>query len=326
VWAVAAAGDVVAAADLLYGPRLFSGASGQELVQLGGLASSMTKADVATIGHYAYLLGRPRLRVVDFADPAAPELVSTPEVCADVIAVVGDRAVVAGGARLEVLDVSEPSKPASVGWCWLDPPPGNPTAPGTAVITTYGVAANSTHAYVSVDVVTYPAPGDFAFTAVVDISDSANPVQVFSTEEVVGHAALFGKHLYVAWGELEILDVTDPETPLNVGTLEPPGLNHFTGPLQVVGSQLFVSDYGGGISGLGRAGVFVLDLADPLHPMIVGEYRTGWDASDVAVGNGRAYIADGLAGVHAVEIGACQTLFVDNLESGGTVRWSLTVR
>ena len=39
----------------------------------------------------------------------------------------------------------------------------------------------------------------------------------------------------------------------------------------------------------------------------------------------RAYIADGLAGVHAVEVGACRTLFVDNLESGTTARWSVVV-
>ena len=59
--------------------------------------------------------------------------------------------------------------------------------------------------------------------------------------------------------------------------------------------------------------------------MLVGEYRTAWPAPDVTVSNGRAYLADGYAGVFALDLDACRTLFVDNLESGGTARWSVAV-
>lgn len=72
-------------------------------------------------------------------------------------------------------------------------------------------------------------------------------------------------------------------------------------------------------------GLSVLDISDPVHPMLVGDYRTAWPAPDLAVSNGRAYVANGFAGVLALDVDACRTLFADNLQSGGTARWSLAV-
>lgn len=321
VWAAATVGDVAVVADRTYGLRLFDGGTGPALQEIGNLPITMTMTDLEVIGQHAYVVGQPRLHVVDVADPGAPRLVAEPDVVADSIAVVGDRAVVAK-RQVEVLDVSDPSNPVALGSCVPDPPPGTPSG-GTVWEESCGVAATPTHAYACISYSVYPPlpPTPVSFTAIVDITDSSNPVQVGTLQS--GPPAVYGNYLYLAWSDLEIFDVTDPQEPVYVASMEPPYLKHFTGPLRIVGSQMYVSDYGYGF--MGHAGMFVLDLADPVHPMIVGEYRTGWDASDVAVSNGRAYIADGSAGVHAVDVGACQTLFVDNLESGGTARWSVAV-
>ena len=320
VTAVASAGDLVVVADADAGVRLLDGASGPELRQLGQVETfyaDLRVNDIALHGAHAYLAEEYLVDVVDIADPAAPTVVTTLDVYADLITVVGDRAVIVKGA-LEVFDLTDPSAPLSLGPpCTLPDPHHYSTYPHAIAM-----AANATHAYVDMFYQGLPWYPDNWANYVVDISDPANPVAVLLPDLAFLGAALRGQYLYAAQiDRIGVYDVSDPLSPVEVGMVPAPPYASYFGRLEIEGDLLLAAE--DDTESLG--GMYVLDLSDPVHPMLVGEYRTAWPAPDVTVSNGRAYLADGYAGVFALDVDACRTLFADNLESGGTARWSLSV-
>jgi hypothetical protein len=317
VGALAAAGDLLAVGDAYVGLRLFDGASGPELPQLGWLETAGVQdvTDLALKGQYAYLAEQYVFEVVDVSDPTSPAFVGMYFTYADLITVVGDRAVVAKWG-IEVLDLGEPWKPASLGYVEL-PPPGGMSMYADA----FDLAANATHAYVSIYFYLPPfGPQEYA-TYAVDISDPVHPVMLWYTQDYgVRGLAICDQYLYVAdFSWLVVLDVTDPASPIEIGRVAQVPGSPFDGRLEVEGGLLFALNSETTIGDL-----IVLDLADPAKPVVVGVYQTGGDASRVAVANGRAYIGDGSAGVHAVDVTACSP-FADGFESGDTSAWSATV-
>jgi hypothetical protein len=52
----------------------------------------------------------------------------------------------------------------------------------------------------------------------------------------------------------------------------------------------------------GFAGLHVIDISDPIHPVRVGGYDTSGYAGGVAVSGNYAYVADGTNGLQVIDI------------------------
>jgi hypothetical protein len=84
---------------------------------------------------------------------------------------------------------------------------------------------------------------------------------------------------------LQLYDVTDPgATPKLLSAFKTPGGR----PLRVAlkGTLAYVAD--------GREGLQIVDLTNPLKPVIVGAFKTAAPARDVAVGDSLVLVATGM--------------------------------
>jgi len=93
-----------------------------------------------------------------------------------------------------------------------------------------------------------------------------------------------GGYAYVAdWNAgLRVIDVSDPENPVEIGYYDTPGYAH---GVYISGSYAYVAD--------GDWGLRVIDVSDPSNPEEVGYYDTPGLGCDVYVSRGYAYVADG---------------------------------
>jgi hypothetical protein len=243
----------------------------------------------------------------------------------------GTRAYVAASvAGLQILDVTDPAAMVVL---------GSVLTPGPAL----GVSVSGTHAYV--------AAGDSGLL-VVDLSDSAAIVGRFETP---GHALKveIRNHLaYVADGQagLIVLDVSDPHAPQLVGALDTPGYAYdvlvddryayvadgVTGLLiidillpsspRVVG-QLDTPGYAQGLSLVGSiicladgydSGLCLIDVSDPLSPILTGLASISAEFVAVAARDGYAYVAAEYYGVFIFDISDPAAPFVTNYVQVGT--------
>jgi hypothetical protein len=99
--------------------------------------------------------------------------------------------------------------------------------------------------------------------------------------------AVAGQCAYVAddqtiGGGLRVIDVSDPDNPVQRGYCETPG-DAFD--VALAGDYAYVADW--------DAGVSVIDVSDPTNPQVVGQYDTPGLAMGVAVCGAYAYLADG---------------------------------
>ncbi|HYR90980.1 MAG TPA: Ig-like domain-containing protein, partial [Terriglobia bacterium] len=205
---------------------------------------------------------------------------------ANSVAVQGNYAYVAAGAQgLHIVDITDRTSPEIVNSIQLN---GNAN----------DVKVNGAQAYVAV--------GN-AGLQVVDVSNPLNPQQV-STLNTGGEAwdlAFKGDGLvFVANGSagLAIVDAT-AAVPAVVGTLNLPGIS----------KGVDVEDYEGPnrrrivVVARGANGLGVIDVADPRHPVLIGNLNGG-DARDVVLGFDtgfglRAFVADAVRGLTTVNLG-----------------------
>jgi len=106
------------------------------------------------------------------------------------------------------------------------------------------------------------------------------------------------------------VNVTDPQNPQLVSTMDTPGEANDVAVISPGGSG------SGGVSSAdgsetrpyyvlvadGSAGLQVINVADPANPLFVGTYDTPDDARSVAVSGNYAYVADGSAGLQVVDV------------------------
>ena len=96
-----------------------------------------------------------------------------------------------------------------------------------------------------------------------------------------------GSHLYVAdeSGALRIIDVSDPQVPIEIGHLLPKGRRVDVRGVDVAGSHAYLAaGYDAGLS--------VVDISDPKNPREVGNYDTPRSARSVRVSGSYAYVGD----------------------------------
>ncbi|MCP4345480.1 MAG: hypothetical protein GY795_08130, partial [Desulfobacterales bacterium] len=104
--------------------------------------------------------------------------------------------------------------------------------------------------------------------------------------------AVVGNTAYVADGSgLQIIDVSNPESPVIIGTANTPGGAQ---GVAVVGNTAYVAD--------GSEGLQVIDVSNPESPVIIGTVDTPDKALGVAVVENTVYVADGSEGLQVIDV------------------------
>jgi len=127
--------------------------------------------------------------------------------------------------------------------------------------------------------------------------DALTPLGRFDTYADDGssayHVCLHGDLVYVACDtELKVLDVTDPTTPLQIGTW-----NEFGGVLQVnkVANRLYAYDPD-------LRGFYILDISNPASPFRVGSIGTLGRPEQVSVAGNLLAAAEGPSGLQIFDV------------------------
>jgi hypothetical protein len=202
---------------------------------------------LAVAGGYAYVGGGDGgLNVVDLSAPARVGILHGD---AYVVAVDGARAYVGGRTGLRIVDISDPAHPVKLGAIH---------GPWSAS----ELRADGNRLYVA------PYPGKSLL--IYDVSDPANPQLGGSYDnshestsmQVAGTIAYLGDGLF---GRIDVIDVTDAAAPALLGhlNLTPGALSD----LALDGNSLYAS-----LPAIPGGGMRRIDLSDPAHPAIAGEY------------------------------------------------------
>ena len=272
--------------------------------------------DVQLVGPLAYLATYPEgLQIVDVSNPTMPVLVgkhkfrgSAREVC-----VVGTRAYLVdftGG--LEIVETAEPSAPVRLGGYDTLITPRQIEVIGSVAYLSghYGLQLQKMEA-MDISNPSQPAPRPQALLG------DALTIQLEGTRVYLGDAE--------AW--LRIVDFTDPEHPVPLGSFNPAGLPFAPGFLadqrveriRINGSRAYLAN--------GKGGLQILDVSDPTRPTRVGgspDYAFG-SAVDVQVSGNIAYVAAGYVntggGLDILDVSDPSTIVrLGNFMAPGTTR------
>lgn len=133
-------------------------------------------------------------------------------------------------------------------------------------------------------------------TQVVPIEGHRNTSRLQVVGQVGGPTqavATQGSYTYVGVGlRLVVLDVSNPASLHEVGATTP--FPHFVEDVMVSGTVAYVA--------AGGAGLRVLDVADPAHPIEIGSWDSPGYAEGVAVAGSTVYLADGPYGLRVVDV------------------------
>jgi len=120
-----------------------------------------------------------------------------------------------------------------------------------------------------------------------------------------------GSYAYVADAEngLEIIDISDPTTPVKVGQFDEHGEYLFD--VFISGSYAYVADMDDGLE--------IIDISDPTTPVKVGQVDNASWANGVYVSGSYAYVANGLDGLMIIDISDPTTpVNVSHFDDGGS--------
>jgi hypothetical protein len=136
---------------------------------------------------------------------------------------------------------------------------------------------------------------------VVDLSDPARPVSLFTYTSSSGHFVsdllpLADSRLLVSWeGGIDMLDVSSATaTPRLLGVTASDGPHALGVALSPDGSQAAVA--------LGESGAALFSLADPRSPQLIGSVDTPGGGLAVALDGTVLYVADGLCGLRIFDV------------------------
>lgn len=226
----------------------------------------------------------PLLAVLDFSDPADPGVEGSrylPE-RAEVLEVQGDFAYLGYSMRaVDVVDVSSPhympivaSVPGVSGvvdivafGSWLYTTGWN----GTWTIDISNPQSPVAYGYMAIDGIAMVVEGGYAYILdayslnVVDVTSPADPVLVGVLGTEAGRAlAVSGNHAFVIdWHGVQVIDLADPALPVEVGRIEDSEILEATA-IHIQGDYAY----------LAHDRMAVIDISDPLQPMILGLSET----------------------------------------------------
>jgi hypothetical protein len=237
------------------------------------------------------------VRILDVTDPAQPIEVGSFHTPGDAYKTVvrdGVAYVADGPTALSIYDVSEPSSVQQIGS--YDTPSPKPNSP----------AAGSGNDVALQDHFAFLAQG-WRGLRILDVADPANPIEI-SSVGLRGDAraiAVDGMFAYVVMasgslGSLAIIDISDPKSPALMASHD---LRGYARSVAVAGNLAYVPSAGrlkldaGGLQVVSSAGLHVIDVADPAHPVEVAFAPTPAPGTSVRVSMDRIYVAAGEAGL-----------------------------
>lgn len=267
---LAIAGNRVYVANRRMGVRIFDVSDATSPTLLGGTTGISADA-VALKGDIAYAARLTDLRVINVADPANVQILSTITLPGNGIAlrVVGDTLYIACSTGLQIYDISTPASPAFV---------------GAHNIGLTELVVQGTLVYAS-------SPSGLV---VIDISNPALP-QTAGTYSLSGDIWTIGMSgniafLISSFEGMVALDVSQLNAITSVGSdLRLSGFK-----LKIVGDRAYVAGTSGGIS--------VVDISDPANMETIGRVNTPYSAFGIVVANDHAYVADWHGGLQVVDV------------------------
>lgn len=237
---------------------------------------------VEVVGDFAYVASiMYGLRVVDVADPGAPQLLATAPSVDHPLAVQldGELAFVAGQYGLNIVDISVPTAPVNL---------------SRYDLVRAGRGVDISGDYVFVAAAGLVSPFNWGSLEVFDVSDPTAPVPVFY-EDFLGWGydiEIHGDLAYlITWLGLRTYDINDPEAPVLLSEYETP---LFPEGLTVIDGLAYLT--------AAYDGLEIVDVSDPAAPVLVSRVDTPGDARDVVVDGNFAYVADYSAGVVVVDV------------------------
>lgn len=287
------------------GLHLIDASTPESLEEVSRITTGGPVTDIAVDSNYAYEANG---RVIDVSNPADPQRVSlfAPSSSGEAIAKANDHVYSARGRDgFYVDDVSDPSNPNRV------------------ARTDYGLFVNDvniaqSYAYM----VGVLAPEDLS------VRDVSNPADIQIVGELEGSGAgsvsVVGDYAYVVNyldESLRVIDVSSPADPRQVSTLSLDAASFFGGrsDIAVAGGYAYVSQ---------ASGLSIIDVSNPENPQKVGDannYGTFVQAGGVAVANGYAFLAVGLAGLRMIDVsGPTNPEVVSGWDTAGSTR-SVTI-
>jgi len=190
------------------------------------------------------------------------------------VSVAGSFAYVGDESALRIIDVANPALPVEIG-----------NSPGSA----YAVEVVGSMAYVS---------ASYDGLRIVDVSDPAAPIELgaIDTPGSVRDIVVRGGLAYLAEYEryervLRIIDVLDPSAPVEVSVIELEG----GWAIRIVDGLAYVAD--------GFAGVAVVDVANPLSPLLLGSRKAPSITGNLVISGDLVYAATRDAGIRVIEFG-----------------------
>lgn len=289
---------------------------------------------LAVRGTLAYIANADgSLTTVDVTDPDAPTEITEVETggYSNSICLEGDRAYVSSDSGiLAILDLSVPTAPAVLGHWWeasnaydVDIQGGlayvadrmyglhivDVSAPEDPIILSHLPLPDGPWALAAAGSFVYVAD-DSAGVLALDVTDPSSPAIVGQVGTIASDIEYDGRYLYVVARNqgLRVIDARDPRNLTIVGSCPIPG---WLSSVSVAGRYACVSD---------GAAMYVVDIADPTHPVQRGTYAPYGNVRGVTFDGSYAYASVGSDGLFVVDVtNPDAPVYVTELHLGGNV-------
>lgn len=202
--------------------------------------------------------------IYNISNPAVPGLMAHQNISGSLVwtsSFDGDYAYLSqGSSGVKIVDISDPWTPSIAGVF-------NTNATGILVE----------------DQTAYIVASDFGLRTF-DVSDPSGvtPMGELPIDGYPARIAKAGNHLYITnstsnpEGGINAVDVSDPQNPLLITTIDPP--------------ETYISGAGNVVAATGNSsGLLLVDISDPVNPLYASELNTAWSTIDIAVSGDYAY-------------------------------------
>ncbi len=327
------------------GMHLYDVTIPQSPFELGNIETPGRTSDLAAFGNFLMAIDydHQRLRIIDITDPSLPTESLTVDIEGRLsqIMVVDQHAYLTSSIGVQIFDISDPLAPTRLGVMTNGNPQllRMPVVLGEYAFTPWGEGVGSA-LLISTDISDPHSPveisrlgftcglADYLYavgrdhyvylgcgqrTLVFDVDDPKHIIQLGfsdSSDNIYSSALGVDNHLAIANQNLEIIDISDPYDPFQVGTLETAGASV---GVSIHGRTALVADYG--------EGLLVVDISDPAAPNPVCSYETPAKTGSIDVDGRYIYVSLASGGLAIFEHwdGA---IFADSFESSDTSSWA----
>jgi hypothetical protein len=222
------------------------------------------------------------LGILDVSNPGAPVLRGSLKLAGQAknVALVGTTALVADHmSGLDIVDVKDIAKPVKTGSFFLEGYARDVVSTGSMV---YAIDAPA-----GIYVFDLSTPGPME-----PIASQQSARAPASIELSKGSGAGANLAVLVGGGMLQVYDVTKPAAPVQTATFRTPSGRPSRATMY--GTRAYVAD--------SREGLQIVDLSKPSDPALVGGFKTGEPARDVAVNDSFVFVVTGAAGEDEGEV------------------------